>query len=99
MNKERMYQVLRAPVISEKASLQTEAANQVVFEVDTSATKGEIAESVRGVFGVTVRNVNTVNLPAKTKRFRGFTGQRSGWRKAYVTLGEGDQIDFLGGAQ
>lgn len=99
MNKERMYEVVRAPVVSEKASLQNEAANQVVFEVRVDATKSEIAESVAGLFGVRVLNVNTVNVPAKVKRFRGNPGMRPGWRKAYVTLGEGEQIDFLKSVQ
>ncbi|NNC23651.1 50S ribosomal protein L23 [Salinisphaera sp. USBA-960] len=99
MNTERMYEVLRTPVISEKASTQTENANQVAFEVRSDATKPEIAAAVAKLFDVTVKKVNTVAMPSKTKRFRGFAGKRNGWRKAYVTLGDGDQIDFLGSVQ
>lgn len=99
MNKERMYDVIRTPVVSEKASNQTELANQVVFEVKSDATKPEIAAAVSQLFEVTVKKVNTVHMPAKTKRFRGFAGKRNAWRKAYVTLAEGDQIDFLSSVQ
>ena len=98
MNQERMLQVLRAPHVSEKASVQADADNQVVFEVARDANKQEIAAAVAKLFDVTVTGVNTVNMKPKQKRFRGRPGVRSGWKKAYVTLAEGSEIDFLDGA-
>ena len=98
MNQERMLQVLRAPHISEKASVQADSANQVVFEVARHANKKEIAAAVTKLFDVTVTHVTTANMKPKQKRFRGRPGVRSGWKKAYVTLAEGNEIDFLDGA-
>lgn len=98
MNQERIFEVLRAPHISEKASVQADAANQVVFEVAKTATKREIAAAVASLFDVKVEGVTTVNVKPKQKRFRGRAGVRSGWKKAYVTLAEGQEIDFLDGA-
>lgn len=98
MNEERIYQVLRAPHISEKASIQGDAANQVVFEVASSANKQEIAAAVATLFDVKVEGVTTLNVKPKQKRFRGRPGAHKGWKKAYVTLAKGDEIDFLDGA-
>lgn len=98
MNQERIFQVLRAPHISEKSSLVGDAHNQIVFEVAKMATKPEIAEAVSALFDVKVVGVTTLNVRAKQKRFRGRPGVRGGWKKAYVTLAEGEEIDFLDGA-
>ncbi|WP_423821644.1 50S ribosomal protein L23 [Salinisphaera sp. SPP-AMP-43] len=98
MKQERIFQVLRSPHVSEKSSVQSEAANQVVFEVAKDANKHEIAEAVASLFDVKVVGVTTLNVKSKQKRFRGQAGTRSGWKKAYVTLAEGDEIDFLDGA-
>lgn len=98
MNQERIFQILRTPHISEKASVVDEAANQVVFEVARTATKPEIAKAVATLFDVRVEGVTTLNVKPKQKRFRGRLGQQSGWKKAYVTLAEGEDIDFLDGA-
>lgn len=98
MKQERIFQVLRAPHISEKASIQGDAANQVVFQVARDANKREIATAVAQLFDVKVRRVTTLNVKPKSKRFRGQPGTRSGWKKAYVTLADGDTIDFLDGA-
>lgn len=98
MKQERIFQVLRAPHISEKASVQGDSANQVVFEVARDANKHEIAAAVASLFDVKVVNVTTSNVKPKQKRFRGQAGVRSGWKKAYVTLSKGDEIDFLDGA-
>ncbi len=96
MNQERVYQVLVAPHISEKATLVAEAHNQYVFKVAPDATKREIKAAVEQLFEVTVTKVNTVNIKGKTKRTaRGF-GKRNDIRKAYVTLAEGQEIE-LGG--
>lgn len=98
MNQERIFQILRAPHISEKSSLVGDAHNQVVFEVAKTATKPEIAEAVKSLFDVKVERVTTLNAKPKQKRFRGRPGVRSGWKKAYVTLAQGEEIDFLDGA-
>jgi len=96
MNQERVYQVIVAPHISEKATLVAEANNQYVFKVAPDATKREIKLAVEQLFEVTVTKVNTVNIKGKTKRTaRGF-GKRNDIRKAYVTLAEGQEIE-LGG--
>ena len=93
---ERMYQVLRAPHITEKATLLSEK-NQFVFKVAADATKPEIKAAVEGLFKVKVNNVNTLITKGKTKRFKGRPGQRSDVKKAIVTLAEGESIDFTTG--
>jgi len=98
MNQERIFQILRAPHISEKSSVVGDANNQVVFEVAVDATKPEIKQAVEELFKVKVTGVTTLNVKGKTKRFRGRAGKRAGWKKAYVSLAEGQEIDFLGGA-
>ena len=96
MTKESMYQVVRSPVITEKATILTER-NQVVFRVAIDATKPEIKAAVQGLFGVTVLAVNTLIQKGKTKRFRGRPGVRSDVKKAYVQLAEGQSIDMSTG--
>lgn len=98
MNQERIFQVLRAPHVSEKSSVVGEAHNQVVFEVARTASKPEIAKAVAQLFDVKVTKVTTLNVHSKQKRFRGRPGRQSGWKKAYVTLAEGEDLDFLDGA-
>lgn len=98
MNKERIYEVLRSPHVSEKASIVGDADNQVVFKVAGDANKKEIAQAVATLFDVKVEGVTTVNQKSRQKRFRGQSGVQSGFKKAYVTLAEGDEIDFLDGA-
>lgn len=97
MNKERIYQVLRLPHVSEKAMTLGDTANQVVFKVADDASKQEIAQAVASLFDVTVERVTTLNSKPKQKRFRGQSGARGGHKKAYVTLAAGDEIDFLDG--
>lgn len=94
--KERWYDLIRGPVVTEK-STQGGERNQVTFSVRTDATKPEIKEAIEGLFGVTVRKVNTIMVKGKVKRRQGRTGRRSDWKKAMVSLGEGDSIDVLGG--
>lgn len=96
ISKERMYDVIRAPVITEK-STRVSDHNQVVFEVAMDSTKPEIKAAVEGVFGVSVKRVNTLIVKGKEKRFRGRLGQRSDWKKAIVTLVEGQRIDVTTG--
>jgi large subunit ribosomal protein L23 len=92
----RMYDIIRAPVITEKATIAA-GHNQVVFRVPLDATKPEIRSAVEGVFGVKVTAVNTLIAKGKTKRFRGLPGKRSDVKKAVVTLAEGQQIDVTTG--
>lgn len=94
LKKERLYKVLLAPVISEKSAVAAEVANQVVFKVTTDADKAEIKAAVEKLFDVTVEDVKTLNVKGKTKRTRHGLGKRSDWKKAYVRLAEGQDIDF-----
>lgn len=96
---ERAYQVLLAPLVSEKSSIAAEANNVVVFEVARTATKLQIRRAVEALFGVQVAGVTTVNVKGKTKRFGRSMGRRSDWKKAYVKLAEGQEIDFTSGAK
>jgi large subunit ribosomal protein L23 len=96
MNQERLMQVLLAPHISEKATVAADAANQHVFKVATDATKTEIKQAVEKLFNVKVANVPVVNVKGKSKRFGQRLGKRSDWRKAYIALEAGHDIDFAG---
>jgi len=90
------YDVIRKPIITEKATLASEAG-AVVFEVAMDTTKPKIKEAVEAVFGVKVKAVNTTITKGKTKKFRGRPGVRSDKKKAYVTLEEGNTIDVSTG--
>ena len=96
MNQERILQVLLAPHISEKTTLLADASRQQAFKVLPSATKAEIKAAVEQLFEVKVSQVRVMNVKGKTKRFGQRSGKRSDWRKAYVTLAEGQDIDFAG---
>lgn len=96
MNRERMYEIILAPVITEKSTRGGEF-NQVTFKVRPDATKPEIKGAVEALFGVKVKAVNTMNVKGKTKRFRGQLGQRGDVKKAIVTLVEGSAIDVTTG--
>jgi large subunit ribosomal protein L23 len=93
LSKEAIYEVIRSPVITEKATALTER-NQVSFRVAIGATKPEIKVAVETLFGVTVLDVNTMITKGKTKRFRGRPGQRADVKKAIVQLADGQSIDF-----
>jgi len=93
MSREAMYDIVRAPVITEKATALSEK-NQVVFRVSIDATKPQIKAAVEGLFGVKVLGVNTLIQKGKTKRFRGRPGVRSDVKKAFVQLAEGQSIDL-----
>ena len=90
------YDIIRRPVITEKATLASEA-NAVVFEVAPEATKPLIKSAIEALFGVKVKSVNTVVTKGKNKRFRGRPGVRNDVKKAYVTLEEGHTIDVSTG--
>jgi large subunit ribosomal protein L23 len=94
MNQERIFKVLLAPHISEKAAIVGDAANQHVFKVATDARKEEIRAAVEQLFGVKVAKVRTVNVNGKTKRQGSRFGKRSDWKKAYVSLEQGHEIDL-----
>lgn len=95
MNEARMLKVLLAPHISEKSTMAAEQGNQIVFRVATDANKLEIKKAVEKMFDVAVDSVRVTNVKGKTKRFGQRPGRRSDWKKAYVTLKEGQDIDFL----
>lgn len=96
INEERLLKVLLAPNISEKSTMAAEANNTVVFKVVTTATKAEIKAAVEKLFEVSVEGVRTLNVKGKTKRTGARIGRRNDWKKAYVTLAEGSEIDFVG---
>jgi large subunit ribosomal protein L23 len=97
MNRERMMQILVEPKISEKAARAADLNRQYVFRVLSDASKPEIKAAVEELFSVKVENVTVSNVPAKTRHFRGTAGVRNGWKKAYVKLQPGFDIDFLAG--
>ena len=90
---EKVFSVLLAPRISEKTARLQEVSNQYVFEVSNDATKADVKVAVEKLFDVKVESVNVVNVKGKNKSFRNRTGRRGDWRKAYVTLAEGQSID------
>jgi large subunit ribosomal protein L23 len=90
------YDLIRKPVITEKATMASEA-NAVVFEVAMGATKPQIKQAVEALFGVKVKAVNTTITKGKVKRFRGRPGERDDVKKAYVTLMPGNTIDVSTG--
>ena len=92
----RHYDTILAPIITEKATLLSEK-NKVVFRVAQDASKDEIAAAVEELFKVKVTKVNTINVLGKTKRFRGILGKRDDFKKAIVTLAEGQSIDITTG--
>ena len=95
MNQERIYKVLLGPLVSEKATQAAELNNQFVFKVSSGATKPEIKAAVEQLFDVKVSKVQTVNIKGKTKRSKFGMGKRNDVHKAYVTLQEGQDIDFV----
>jgi large subunit ribosomal protein L23 len=96
ISKERMYQVILSPVVTEKATAASQY-NQVVFRVTLDATKPEIKAAVEGLFGVKVAAVNTLVTKGKSKRFRGRPGMRADVKKAMVRLAPGQSIDLTTG--
>ncbi|MAY40666.1 MULTISPECIES: 50S ribosomal protein L23 [Spongiibacter] len=94
MNQERIYKVLLGPHVSEKSAMSAEAGNQVVFKVLPTATKLEIKHAVEKLFKVEVVDVRTVNMKGKVKRNRFGLSKKPNWKKAYVSLVQGQEIDF-----
>ena len=96
VSRSRMYEVIRAPLITEKTTNGSEHS-QVTFKVAADATKPEIKQAIEGLFKVKVKAVNTVTVKGKSKVFRGRRGERSDWKKAIVSLAEGHKIDVTTG--
>jgi large subunit ribosomal protein L23 len=97
MNQERLMQVLLAPQISEKATYVADKNEQVIFRVASDATKPEIKAAVELLFKVQVETVQVANVKGKVKRFKGSVGRRKGWKKAFVSLKPGQEINFVEG--
>ncbi|RFA30197.1 50S ribosomal protein L23 [Alkalilimnicola ehrlichii] len=96
MNQERVFNVLLGPHVSEKSTVIADSANQVVFKVAKDATKDEVKAAVEQLFEVKVDGVRVVNVKGKKKGFGRIRGRRSDWKKAYVALAEGQEIDIVG---
>ena len=94
MNDERIFQILKSPHISEKAAILGDASNQHIFRVATDAKKPEIKAAVEQLFNVKVADVRTINVNGKTKRQGLRRGRRKDWKKAYVSLEQGHEIDL-----
>jgi large subunit ribosomal protein L23 len=90
--------VLKTPRLTEKSVLQKEISNQVTFMVSKDANKIEIKRTIEKVFKVTVLNVNTISNRGKKKRMGRFTGRGPDWKKAIITLKDGDKIEYFEGA-
>ena len=90
--------VIKKPLITEKSSVSQQEANQYLFAVDRRANKRDIKNAIKELFNVEVTSVRTMNVPGKYKRVGKNVGKTSDWKKAVVTLKEGDRIDFLEGA-
>lgn len=96
MNQERVFKVLLGPHVSEKSTILGDSDNQVVFKVSRDATKHEIKQAVEQLFEVKVDAVRVTTVSGKRKGFGRIRGRRSDWKKAYVSLAEGQEIDLLG---
>ncbi len=96
MSQERLMTVLLGPHVSEKSTTLADANNQVTFRVRPDATKDEIKRAVELMFEVDVTSVQVANQKGKSKRFGAIRGRRKDWKKAYVRIAEGQDIDFLG---
>jgi len=94
MSQENLMKVLLSPRVSEKTTRLAESDHQFVFQVDKAATKPQIKQAVELMFSVEVESVQVTNVRGKTKTFRRSTGRRPGWKKAYVKLKPGFDIDF-----
>jgi len=95
MNQERIFTVLREPHISEKISVLGDLANQYAFKVSVDATKAEIREAIETIFKVSVKNVSTVNVKGKTKKTARGMSRKKNWKKAYVTVAQGQELDYM----
>jgi large subunit ribosomal protein L23 len=90
-----IYDVIKKPLVTEKTTVEKDERNVIAFVVNKAANKIEIKAAVKQLFNAEVASVNTVNVAGKTKRTAKGTGKRSNWKKAYVTLKEGSNVDFF----
>lgn len=90
-----IYDVIKKPLITEKTTVEKDERNVIAFVVNKAANKIEIKAAVKQLFNAEVASVNTVNVAGKTKRTTKGVGKRSNWKKAYVTLKEGSNVDFF----
>lgn len=97
MSQQRLMQVLLAPQISEKATYLADKFEQVIFRVTPDATKPEVKAAVELLFKVQVESVQIANVKGKQRRFGRTVGRRKGWKKAYVCLKAGQEINFVDG--
>lgn len=95
MNNYHLIDVLDAPIISEKSTVAAEKDNRFVFKVKKQATKNQVKGAVEAMFNVEVDSVHVLNVKGKKKRFGKTLGQRSDWKKAYVKLKSGHDINFV----
>ena len=93
-----LYNVIKRPLLTEKTTWHHEFSNQVIFQVQKHANKLQIKESIEKAFNVTVLQVQTINVKGKPKKLGRYLGKRSDWKKAIVTLKEGDKIEYFEGA-
>lgn len=96
LNVDRLHAIILAPVVSEKSTRIAEASNQAVFKVLRDAQKPEIKAAIEALFKVKVEGIRTLNVKGKAKGGQKTPGRRADWKKAYVTLAAGQQIDFTG---
>ena len=90
-----LSKVIKRPMITERGAMMREEDNQYIFEVDPASNKHEIRQAVEHFFGVKVTNVRTMNYRGKVKRMGRYSGKRADWKKAVVTLAQGDSIDLF----
>lgn len=90
-----IYSVIKKPLVTEKTTIEKDENNVIAFVVDNDANKIEIKNAVKALFNVEVESVKTVNVAGKVKRVGKNIGKRSNWKKAYVTLKEGNNVDFF----
>lgn len=96
MNQERLLKVILSQHVSEKATIAAEKNNEYMFKVSSSATKPEVKEAIETLFSTKVKLVRIANVRAKKKLFRGLSGQRKAWKKAYVTLQADQKLNMVG---
>lgn len=96
---QRLMQVLIGPAISEKSTMVGDKHNQIVFRVDSTANKADVKDAVELMFKVEVDGVQVLNVKGKEKRAGRFIGRRNGWKKAYVSLKAGQEINFAEGGE
>ena len=96
MNNDRLYKVVLGAHISEKATLIADETNQITFKVAKDATRPEIKEAIEKIYGVVVKNVTVLNVKGKVKRSLRGMSKKPNWKKAYVRLESGHDIDFSG---